>query len=55
MGEVPILEGISSSCDIGEPISHKDEAVFLSVFDKISQNFLESVSKIKNKTVKIES
>ena len=55
LGEVPILEDISSSCDIGEPISHKDEAVFLSVFDKISQNFLESISKIKNKTVKIES
>ena len=28
LGEVPILEGISSSCDNGEPISHKDEAVF---------------------------
>ena len=55
LGEVPILKEIANSCDIGEPISFVNKKVFQNVFEEISENFLNSMSKIKQKTVKIES
>jgi len=55
LGEVPILKEIANSCDIGKPISFVNKKVFQNVFEEISENFLNSMSKIKQKTVKIES
>ena len=55
LGEVPILEEISNSCDSGVPISFKNSEVFQNVFNKISENFLDSISMTKKNTVKIES
>ena len=55
LGEVPILKEISSSCDLGKPISFTDDKIYQNIFGKISDSFISSVSKIKNKKVKIES
>ena len=55
LGEVPILKEISSSCDLGKPISFTDDKVYQNIFGKISDSFISSVSKIKNKKVQIES
>lgn len=55
LGEVPILKEISSSCDLGKPISFTDDKIYQNIFGKISDSFISSVSKIKNKKVQIES
>ena len=55
LGEVPILKEISNSCDKGEPISYESNKIFENVFKNISENFLDSISKINKKNVKIES
>ena len=53
LGEVPILKEISSSCDLGKPISFTDDKIYQNIFGKISDSFISSVSKIKNKKVKL--
>ncbi len=55
LGEVPILKEISSSCDFGKPVSFTDDKIYQNIFGKISDSFISSVSKIKNKKVQIES
>jgi len=55
LGEVPMLKEISDSGDTGQPISFKNDEVFKNIFKKISENFINSITKIKNKNVKIES
>ena len=55
LGEVPILEEISSSCDLGKPACFTNEKIYQNIFEKISDNFISSFSKIKKKEVKIES
>ena len=49
LGEVPILEEISSSCDLGKPASFTNEKIYQNIFEKISDNFISSFSKIKKK------
>ena len=55
LGEVPILKEISDACDEGKPISYKDAEIFQNVFEEISENFIDSVSRIRNKSVRVES
>ena len=55
LGEVPILKEISSSCDLGKPACFTNEKIYQNIFEKISDNFISSFSKIKKKEVKIES
>ena len=54
LGEVPIIKEISDSGDSGEPISYSNKYIFDNVFEKISQNFRDSISKINKKNVRIE-
>ena len=54
LGKVPIIKEISDSGDSGEPISYSNKYIFDNVFEKISQNFRDSISKINKKNVRIE-
>ena len=55
LGEVPIIKEISDSGDSGEPISYSNKYIFDNVFEKISQNFRDSISKINKKNVKLNN
>ena len=55
LGEVPILQEISQSCDNGEPISASEGNHVAKIFDKISEQFLDSFSLKEINDVKIET
>ena len=44
LGEVPIFQEISQSCDNGKPICAFNDNDVIKIFDKISEKFLDSFS-----------
>jgi hypothetical protein len=55
LGEVPIFEEISKSCDNGKPICASNNNDVIKIFDKISEKFLDSFSQKEINEVKIET
>ena len=55
LGEVPIKENISKSCEDGMPISFDNKTEISKVFSNISHNFLKTPSQFSKKNVEIES
>ena len=55
LGEVPILEEISQSCDNGIPICLSEDKNITKIFNKITEEFLDSFSKKEVSNVKIET
>ena len=55
LGEVPILEDISQSCDDGKPICLSEGKNITKIFNKITEEFLDSFSKKEVSNVKIET
>ena len=57
LGEVPIFQEISQSCDNGKPICacNDNDNDVIKIFDKIGEKFLESFSQKEINEVKIET
>ncbi|MBS91481.1 MAG: ATP-binding protein [Rickettsiales bacterium] len=55
LGEIPIEENISASCENGIPISLDEKNKISKIFQSLSNNFLNTYSKLTKNTVKIES
>ena len=55
LGEVPIFQEISQSCDNGKPICASNNNDVIKIFDKICEKFLDSFSQKKINEVKIET
>lgn len=55
LGEVPIFQEISQSCDNGKPICASSDNDVIKIFDKICEKFLDSFSQKKINEVKIET
>ena len=55
LGEVPIFQEISQSCDNGKPICASINNDVIKIFDKICEKFLDSFSQKEINEVKIET
>ena len=55
LGEVPIFQEISQSCDNGKPICASNDNDVIKIFDKICEKFLDSFSQKEINEVKIET
>ena len=55
LGEVPIFQEISQSCDNGKPICASNDNDVIKIFDKICEKFLDSFSQKEINDVKIET
>ena len=55
LGEVPIFQEISQSCDNGKPICASNNNNVIKIFDKICEKFLDSFSQKEINEVKIET
>lgn len=55
LGEVPIFQEISQSCDNGKPICASSDNDVIKIFDKICEKFLDSFSQKEINEVEIET